>query len=58
VWRQPQRSAADRPYVSRYVGLQEEGVSGGNTLPKRTGRRKRRKPFEAEWALLKELGLA
>jgi hypothetical protein len=44
--------------VRRYVRLQEVGDSGGITLPTRTGRRKPKKPFEAEWALLKELGLA
>jgi hypothetical protein len=44
--------------IRRYVRLQEEGDSSGKPASATTGRRKRKKPFEAEWALLRELGLA
>jgi hypothetical protein len=44
--------------IRRYVRLQEEGDSSGKPASTTTGRRKRKRPFEAEWALLKELGLA
>jgi hypothetical protein len=38
--------------------LDINGTTTGNLATTRTERRKRKKPFEAEWALLKELGLA
>jgi hypothetical protein len=44
--------------IRRYVRLQEQGSSTGNPAITRTARRKPKKPFEKEWALLKELGLA
>ena len=44
--------------IRRYVRLQEEGDCSGTPASTTTGRRTRKKPFEAEWALLKELGLA
>jgi hypothetical protein len=44
--------------IRRYVRLKEEGDSSGKPGFTTTGRRKRKRPFEAEWALLKELGLA
>ena len=44
--------------IRRYVRLEEHGTTTGNLATTRTERRKRKKPFEAEWALLKELGLA
>jgi hypothetical protein len=44
--------------IRRYVPLQEQGSSTGNPATTRTGRRKPKRPFAAEWALLKELGLA
>ena len=43
--------------IRRYVRLQEEGDSSGKPASTTTVR-KRKRPFEAEWALLKELGLA
>ena len=43
--------------IRRYVRLQEEGNSTGDSTTTRTGRRKPKKPFEAEYALLAELGL-
>lgn len=43
--------------IRRYVRLQEDG-EGNAKSASTAGRRKRKKPFEAEWALLKELGLA
>lgn len=44
--------------IRRYVRLQEEGDGSGKPPSTTAGHRKRKKPFEAEWALLKELGLA
>jgi hypothetical protein len=44
--------------IRRYVRLQEQGSTTGNPATTRSDRRKRKRPFEAEWALLKELGLA
>lgn len=44
--------------IRRYVRLQEEGDSSGKPGFTTTGRRKRKRPFEAEWASLKELGFA
>jgi hypothetical protein len=44
--------------VRRYVRLQEDAGHTRNPANTRTGRREPKKPFEAEWALLKELGLA
>jgi hypothetical protein len=47
----------DEP-IRRYVRIQEP--VGGTNKPAdgKPVRRKRKRPFEAEWALLKELGLA
>lgn len=43
--------------IRRYVRLQRpDGRTESATIG--ADRRKRKKPFEAEWALLKELGLA
>jgi hypothetical protein len=53
-WRSGQ--PMDAP-IRRYVRLQD-GDSSGQPEPTPTVRPKRRKPFEAEWALLRELGLA
>jgi hypothetical protein len=39
------------------VRIQEPVGSTCNPAPARTGRRKRKKPFEAEYRLLAELGL-
>jgi hypothetical protein len=44
--------------IRRYVRLREQGSITDNPATTKTGRRKPKKPFEAEWALLKELGLA
>jgi hypothetical protein len=44
--------------IRRYVRLKEQGSSTVNPATTRTSRRKPKRPFEAEWALLKELGLA
>jgi hypothetical protein len=44
--------------IRGYVRLQERGSTTGTPATSKTGRRTRKKPFEAEWALLKELGLA
>jgi hypothetical protein len=44
--------------IRRYVRLQEPGDSIRKAPTTRTGSRKRKRPFAAEWALLKELGLA
>jgi hypothetical protein len=44
--------------IRRYVRLEEHKTTTGNLATTGTERRKRKKPFEAEWALLKELGLA
>jgi hypothetical protein len=44
--------------IRRYVRLQEEGDSSGKPASTTTAHRQRKRPFEAEWALLKELGLA
>ena len=42
--------------IRRYVRLQEQESNGGQPAATTgTGRRKRKRPFEAEWALLKEL---
>jgi hypothetical protein len=44
--------------IRRYVRLQEHGDRTRKPPITRTGNRKRERPFAAEWALLKELGLA
>jgi hypothetical protein len=44
--------------IRGYVRRQERGSTTGTPATSKTGRRTRKKPFEAEWALLKELGLA
>jgi hypothetical protein len=46
----------DEP-IRRYVRIQET-VGSASKPDGKPVRRKRKKPFEAEWALLKELGLA
>lgn len=38
--------------IRRYVRLQEQGSSTRNPATKRTGRRKPKKPFQAEWSSL------
>jgi hypothetical protein len=44
--------------MRRYVRLEEQGDRIREPATTRTGIRKRERPFAAEWALLKELGLA
>jgi hypothetical protein len=44
--------------IRRYVRLEEHGGTTEYLAATRTERRTRKKPFEAEWALLRELGLA
>jgi hypothetical protein len=44
--------------IRRYVRPQEQGERTRKPATTRTGSPKREKPFAAEWALLKELGLA
>jgi hypothetical protein len=44
--------------IRRYVRLQKQGERIRKPTTTRTGSRKRERPFAAEWALLKELGLA
>lgn len=43
--------------IRRYVHLQDHGNSADDPGTASTVRRKRKKPFEAEYALLAELGL-
>ena len=43
--------------IKRYVRLEEQGGRIRKPATTRTGSRKRERPFAAEWALLKELGL-
>jgi len=43
--------------IRRYVRI-EEPLGGRKPADKTPVQRKRKKPFEAEWALLRELGLA
>jgi hypothetical protein len=44
--------------IRRYVRMQEPVVGPSKPTDEKPVQRKRKKPFEAEWALLKELGLA
>ena len=44
--------------IRRYVRLQEPVDRINRPADGKPVRRKRKRPFEAEWALLKELGLA
>jgi hypothetical protein len=44
--------------IRRYERIQEPVGSPNKPAAEKPVRRKRKKPFEAEWALLKELGLA
>jgi hypothetical protein len=44
--------------IRRYVRIQEPVGSPNKPASGKPVRRKRKRPFEAEWALLKELGLA
>jgi hypothetical protein len=44
--------------IRRYVRIQEPVGSPYKPADGKPVRRKRKKPFEAEWALLRELGLA
>jgi hypothetical protein len=44
--------------IRSYVRLEEQGDRIRKPATTRTGSRKRERPFAAEWALLKELGLA
>jgi hypothetical protein len=44
--------------IRRYVRLQEPVDRTNKPTDGKPVRRKRKRPFEAEWALLKELGLA
>jgi hypothetical protein len=44
--------------IRRYVRHDEGADDKPNPVSAKTNRRNRKKPFEAEWALLKELGLA
>jgi hypothetical protein len=44
--------------IRRYVRIQEPVGSPNKPAAEKPVRRKRKRPFEAEWALLRELGLA
>ncbi len=44
--------------IRGYVRMQEPVVGPNKPTGEKPVQRKRKKPFEAEWALLKELGLA
>jgi len=44
--------------IRRYVRMQQPVGSPSKPAEGKPSQVKRRKPFEAEWALLKELGLA
>jgi hypothetical protein len=44
--------------IRRYVRIQEPMDRPSKPADGKPVRRKRKRPFEAEWALLKELGLA
>lgn len=44
--------------IRRYVRMQEPVDRANKPADGKPVRRKRKRPFEAEWALLKELGLA
>jgi hypothetical protein len=44
--------------IRRYVRIQEPVGSPNDPANRKPVQRKRKRPFEAEWALLKELGLA
>ncbi len=44
--------------IRRYVRMQEPVVGPSKPTDEKPVQRKRKKPFEAEWALLRELGLA
>lgn len=44
--------------IRRYVRLPEPGDSTSKSADGKPVQRKRKRPFEAEWALLRELGLA
>jgi hypothetical protein len=44
--------------IRRYVRIQEPVGSPNKPADSKPVQRKRKRPFEAEWALLRELGLA
>ena len=55
-WRRRNGHPMDTP-IRRYVRHQGDVEGNCNPMSAKTVRRRRQKPFAAEWALLKELGL-
>jgi hypothetical protein len=55
-WRRRNGQPMDAP-IRRYVRPEEQSDGPGERVTRKPTRRKRKRPFEAEYALLAELGL-